>query len=252
MWSNLWAWVKKWFFPTSDDATPPKPELVTEPKKPQTPPPIFPQGLPNPWKPYQLIINNPSAHYSSLIRTAKLIDRNQLALSTCKHLIKLRATYDAIEKEFGVPWWMVAVLHYRESNCNMLACLSNGEQIIGTGRTTKLVPRGKGPYATFAFSAKDALEAQGAFKIKSWDIETSCHFMEAWNGFGYQKKGLNSPYLWSFTNHESRGMYVADGQFDLAKTDPRPGTVALILGLLQLGVEMKPITIISPEMPKES
>jgi lysozyme family protein len=38
--------------------------------------------------------------------------------------------------------------------------------------------------------------------------------LEAYNGFGYRRKGVPSPYLWSFCNLYERGKYVADGQYD--------------------------------------
>ena len=35
---------------------------------------------------------------------------------------------------------------------------------------------------------------------------------EAYNGFGSRRQGINTPYLWAFSNHYTKGKYVADGK----------------------------------------
>ena len=51
-------------------------------------------------------------------------------------------------------------------------------------------------------------------------FDQTLYELERYNGFGYRDRRpqVLSPYLWSFSNHYSRGKYVADGRF----SDPSP------------------------------
>ena len=62
-----------------------------------------------------------------------------------------------------------------------------------------------------------------------WTIETELKFVEAFNGFGYRKKRLLSPYVWAATTkHTERGKYVADGKFDPNAVEKQLGAVAIL------------------------
>lgn len=143
-----------------------------------------------------------------------------------------KAPYQAVQDEIGVPWQMVAVIHVREAGETDIGqwkrCLHNGERIIGTGRKTKLVPAGRGPFSTWHAAAIDALKQKGFDKIKSWPVSRVLWGLEPYNGYGYRNKGLNSPYLWASTNHQQRGKYVADGVFDPSVMDTQIGCAALL------------------------
>jgi lysozyme family protein len=52
--------------------------------------------------------------------------------------------------------------------------------------------------------------------------------MEQFNGFGYRVKGINSPYLWSFSNHYSKGKFTRDGFFDPNAVSKQIGAAVLL------------------------
>jgi lysozyme family protein len=157
------------------------------------------------------------------------------AEAIARKMIAARVRYAAIENKCGVPWFMVAVIHMREASMNFACVLHNGEKIIGTGKKTRLVPAGRGPFATWEEAALDALTMppHSLHRIANWSLERMLYEIEKYNGFGYLGK-CNSPYLWSWTNEYSGGKYVADHVFSKTAVDPQPGCVALLKALAAL------------------
>jgi lysozyme family protein len=162
-------------------------------------------------------------------------ERKAQAEAIARNMIAVRARYATIEKKCGVPWFMVAVIHMREASMNFSCVLHNGEKIIGMGRKTRLVPAGRGPFATWEEAALDALTMppHALHRIVNWSLERMLYEIEKYNGFGYLGK-CNSPYLWSWTSQYSGGKYVRDHVFDPHAIDPQPGCVALLKALAAL------------------
>ncbi len=165
-----------------------------------------------------------------------------------KKIIANRARYDAVEKITGAPWWWTGPTHYREANLNFKGCLANGELIVGTGRRTRLVPAGRGPYATFEESCVDAIKYEGLFGLKSWTPAFACWASEKFNGFGYVKRGINSPYVWAGTSLQQRGKFVADGRFDPSALDTQLGVAAIMKAIFELEPSAEPKTSV-PAIP---
>lgn len=133
-----------------------------------------------------------------------------------------------------VPWFVIGCIHAMESGCDFAGVLHNGEKIIGTGRKTRLVPAGRGPFTTWESAAVDAILSQ--WRPKKWTLGDCLEFMERWNGLGYRKRGVNSPYLWSMTTAYTAGRYVADGKFDPKSVSKQVGAAAIMKSLEALGV----------------
>lgn len=159
-----------------------------------------------------------------------------------KKIIANRARYEAVEKATGAPWWWVAAIHYREASLNFKGCLANGELIVGTGRKTRIVPAGRGPYDTFEESCVDAIRYEGLFGLKSWMPAFACWAAEKLNGFGYVKMGVNSPYVWAGTSLQQRGLFVADGKPDRNAWDSRLGVAAIMKAIFELDPAAEPKT----------
>lgn len=144
-----------------------------------------------------------------------------------------RARYEAVAKATGVPWDVIGVIHYRESSLDFRGVLHNGQKIIGTGKKTTLVPKGRGPFSTWEEAAIDALMNAGP-KIgqnKDWSIAGTLDALERYNGLGYRSRGLPSPYLWAGTDQYVKGKFVADGKFDPNHVDQQLGVAALLMKL---------------------
>lgn len=148
-----------------------------------------------------------------------------------------RDTYLEVAKRSGIPWFTIAAIHFRESDQNFKCHLHNGDSL--TSRTIH-VPRnrplnGQPPF-TWQESACDALSE--VWTPDAWDIAGCLEFMERYNGLGYQKHGINSPYVWDYTNAYDSGLFITDGKFDPDKKESRPGCVSILKTLTAKGVAL--------------
>jgi len=174
------------------------------------------------------------AGYLNLWAGMSILPGRRLALNTVvSKLIAGRARYEAVEAEAGVPWWFIAIAHMRESSCNFATYLGNGEPL---SRKTRLVPAGRGPFSTWEEGAIDALRLQDYAGLTDWDLATALFRFEAYNGWGYFYKGVNSPYVWGWTNEQQPGKYVRDGVWSSTAIDPQPGCAAMLKGLIDAGL----------------
>lgn len=153
--------------------------------------------------------------------------------STVGAIFANKHRYEDVSKLTGVPWYVIASIHYRESSLNFKRHLHNGDPL--TARTTH-VPAGR-PFAgnpPFAWeeSAVDALTMRGLNKPRIWSTPEMLKQLEGFNGLGYQKRGINTPYLWAGTNHYTAGKYIADGKFDATVKDKQLGCAVIIKELL--------------------
>lgn len=148
--------------------------------------------------------------------------------------------YKAVSSATGVPWYVIAAIHFKEASCDFRAVLHNGQRIIGTGKKTTIVPIGKGPFSTWEEAAIDAIKHDGLNKVTDWSIENILKQLEAYNGLGYLKyrPEENSPYLWARTSiNDDFGKYVADGKFDpKAPTNKTTGAAAILKEFERMGL----------------
>lgn len=150
-----------------------------------------------------------------------------------------KATYADTSKELGtMPWWFLAIISNMESSQSFKGHLHNGDPL--TART-KNVPAGRplrgNPPFTWKESALDAMAMKGFHLVNDWSIENVGYMLERYNGWGYVSRGLNSPYLWSYTNHWTKGKYVSDGKFDPEAGSDQCGAMPLLRRILELSGE---------------
>lgn len=162
------------------------------------------------------------------------LDSNRITeiKKVCGSFYKNQERYMVVSSACGVPEKLIFALHYRESSLSFAGVLHNGENILGTGRKTSLVPRGRGPFATWGEAAIDALLLKKSIFPSEWTFETMCEFAERFNGLGYRKRGELSPYVWAGTSkHDETGKYVSDGKYSSTAIEKQLGIAALLLGL---------------------
>lgn len=153
-----------------------------------------------------------------------------------KIVAKIKANqsrYERVSEVTKVPWYVIAVIHYRESTNSFSRHLHNGDPL--TARTTHVPagrPKGGKPPFTWEESAVDALTMQGLNKVTDWSIDNMLNLLEKYNGLGYKKKGLPSPYLWSWSSIYKSGKYVADGKFDPNVVDVQCGVAPILKYLI--------------------
>jgi lysozyme family protein len=147
-----------------------------------------------------------------------------------------QGAYELLVKYFNpaLPWYVVGLIHMMECSCDFDCHLHNGDSL--RVRTTH-EPKGR-PFAQpiaghskpyqWQESARDALQMKGYDKMIIWDIPHILQRLERYNGLGYQKKGINTPYLFSGTNHYTKGKFVADGKFDANAVSKQVGAAAIL------------------------
>lgn len=135
----------------------------------------------------------------------KLSVVDQMARQALSH----KATYLAVEKTTGVPWFLVAGLHMRESTFDFETQLAQGDPL---DEVSTHVPKGRGPFPDWQSGARDALVTlKHLDRVKVWTVEVACSKTEEYNGPGYRNHGVPSAYLWSFSTIYRGGKYVHDG-----------------------------------------
>lgn len=186
--------------------------------------------------------------YLTLYSTAKLTT-DPLKLkeldSICKVALTHESLYRAVQLMVKVPWPIIAAIHYRESDQDFTKHLHNGDPL--SARTVH-VPAGRPiegePPFTWPESAADALNM--AIRPKSWEIASCLDFMERYNGTGYQKHSVNTPYLWDYTDKYLSGLYTNDGIYDASVKESRPGAVSILKSLEAKGVSLDFSALSSP------
>lgn len=119
--------------------------------------------------------------------------------------------YRAVESATKVPWKVVAVIHWRESSLNFSTYLGNGQKL---NQVTTIVPKGRGPFSSFSEGCIDALTLEGYAGKLDWSLATTLKRLEMFNGGGYLKRGMVSPYLFACSNMSPhKGYYIEDGKF---------------------------------------
>jgi lysozyme family protein len=162
--------------------------------------------------------------------------------------------YKKVMQRTGVPWPIVGIIHSLEADCNLKLHLHNGNPLTARTRDE---PSGRPPTGAPPFdwvdSAVDALTMPNHFldTVRSWPVERIAYELEKYNGFGYrlQNTGVNTPYLWSFTNQYTKGKFIADHVFNPNKKSDQAGAMALLKVLMDAGISIEggAIGVVAPE-----
>jgi lysozyme family protein len=175
--------------------------------------------------------------YANLWAKARVTPARRGALNAIiERLSANRERYQAVSDSVGgrIPWWWIAITHNLEAGGRFDRHLHNGDPLTNwTRRVPVNRPLGGKPPFTWEFSAADALRMHGLDKIVEWSIPRALYEFERFNGFGYVKQRINSPYVWSFTNLYTRGKYVADHQFDASAVSQQAGAAAIMKVMLE-------------------
>lgn len=160
----------------------------------------------------QAIIRKEKLHYVQAI--AKKIEAN-------------RSRYDSVSAQTRVPWDVIGGLHYRESDLDFRTHLHNGDSLAyKTRHVPKNRPPGNPPF-TWEYSAIDALKFDHLDREQWKTISQRLNNVEAFNGTGYYRYNVPSPYLYSMTTIYSRGKFIADGHYSSTAIDQQAGIAAI-------------------------
>lgn len=133
-----------------------------------------------------------------------------------------------------IPWPVIASIHALEAGLDFSKNLHNGQD---WDQKTTWVPKGRGPFNSWEEAALDAFGLKKDKFPDDWTISKTLDFLERYNGLGYRKyrPNVNSPYLWSGTNHYTKGKYVSDGKFDKNAVSKQLGAVLILKSLYYNG-----------------
>ena len=150
-----------------------------------------------------------------------------------KRLRQGEPSYRQIEGELGIAWPFVGVIHAMECGFNFYGHLHNGDPL--TARTAH-VPKGRpasaAPPYTWLQSALDALRLKKLDEVTDWSVPHMLFLLEGYNGFGYRRRGVPTPYLWSFSNLYESGKFVLDGKFDPQAVSKQCGAALMLKAVL--------------------
>jgi lysozyme family protein len=179
-----------------------------------------------------------TAEYQKLFDTCQVRPEKQAEVNAlAAKIVQNAARYQAVGNPLSVPWQFIGVVHTMEASQRFDRHLHNGDPL--TARTVQ-VPAGRpltgNPPFTWEESATDALTLQGVNRVTDWTLPGILYQLEKYNGFGYRTRHpeVLTPYLWSATNHYSKGKYVADGKFDPDAVSKQDGAAVILQQVLQL------------------
>lgn len=156
-----------------------------------------------------------------------------------KRLRQGEASYRQVERELGIAWPFVGVIHGMECGFNFYGHLHNGDPL---GARTVHVPKGRPapaePPYTWLQSALDALRLKKLDQVTDWSVPHMLYLLEGYNGFGYRRRGVPTPYLWSFSNIYESGKFVLDGKFDPNAVSKQCGAALMLKAVLSAGVRV--------------
>jgi lysozyme family protein len=178
------------------------------------------------------------SEYAALFESAALrADHAETIDWHHKMLLEARPRYEKLGSEVAVPWYFIGMIHGLEASFNFRAHLHNGD--FPLTKRTRQVPAGRPliwlPPSDWESSAKDALKLLGFTNQSDWSLERTLYRLEAYNGFGYRRVRVATPYLWSFSSHYEKGKFVADGRWNPIARSHQCGAATVLKALVSAG-----------------
>jgi lysozyme family protein len=184
--------------------------------------------------------------------------RTAQASSVARRLIAAKARYQTVEGKTGVPWFVIGVIHERESSQDWTTHLGQGDPL---NKVTVHVPAGRGPFFgpdAWERGAVDALADCAPYLTRktNWhtpeDVLTN---LEAYNGLKYAGGDRPSPYVWSGTSiydppSGPGGKVVRDHGPIEDVVDKQLGCAAMLMAMMALDPSIsfgKPLQVEAPK-----
>lgn len=185
-----------------------------------------------------------AAQYQRLFDTCIInLDKLSLIKPIVGKILKGKDRYEALANRINIPWHFIGITHSLEANNDFDKHLHNGDPL--SARTVKEPtgrPRIWDPPTDWESSAIDALSSF-ANKI-DWSVPAMLYRIEGYNGYGYHRSdiNINSPYLWSFSNHYTKGKFVEDHKFSSTAVSKQCGAAILLRRLTE--TQIAPVEIV--------
>lgn len=156
-----------------------------------------------------------------------------------RRIMRHKGRYVAVDRQTGVPWYVIAVLHNMESGGSFRHHLHEGSPL---SRRTRWVPKGRpktgNPPFSWEYSAKDALLYDNMGKKRWAYLFDTLWAIECYNGTGYWRyyRSVPTQYLYAKTSIERPGKYVADRKWSSTARSKQVGCAAVFKRMEARGV----------------
>jgi len=171
-------------------------------------------------------------------------------------LVANKRRYEAVADRFnaiGIPWYLIGILHMRESTYNFSKHLHNGDPLTGK---TYSVPAGRPLFPPAAGLGRPYSWEESAFdaislmlqESPSWrnyqqdgSVPSLLNKMETFNGAYYRRilVPIPSPYLWSDSTIQQPGKFIGDGTYSARTVDQQVGGATLLKYFLEQEAKKK-------------
>lgn len=172
------------------------------------------------------------AEYLRLYETCRIRPRHADTIAWYVNRIREgQARYEVLGRDLNIPWKFIAITHSLEASNDFTKHLHNGDPL--SARTVR-VPAGRlpgvNPPYSFTQSAHDAMKMKDYHRQTDWTIEAMLYRWEKYNGWGYRRPSIAipTPYLWSFSEHYTKGKFVRDGVYDPNAVSGQAGAAVLL------------------------
>lgn len=174
------------------------------------------------------------SEYESLFNSLSVRKEGEVELLRIQTDIeKNKQRYTEVEKKTGVPWQVIAVLHYEEGALDFNTHLHNGDPLSErTVNPPSKRPRAGNPPFAWEDSAIDCLEYEDLKNWYDWSLAGILYKLEGFNGWSYRLHGINSPYLWAGSTHYTAGKVMADGTWSDSAVSKQLGAAVVLKALL--------------------
>ncbi|MEO5684691.1 MAG: hypothetical protein ABIQ88_18765 [Chitinophagaceae bacterium] len=187
------------------------------------------------------------AEYQRLFDTCVInLDKLAEINTTFNKITASRSRYETVGNQLNIPWYFIGITHNLEGGSNFKMHLHNGDPL--TERTVQ-IPRGRPstgkPPFEWEASATDALTLKSLDRWTDWSVPGILFKLEGYNGYGYHQPAIsiNSPYLWSYSNHYAKGKFVKDKVYSPTAVSRQCGAAIL----LRRFIETQAATVIIPD-----
>ncbi|CAN5633962.1 hypothetical protein BH10BAC3_BH10BAC3_12710 [soil metagenome] len=177
-----------------------------------------------------------------------------------------KVRYENVAKSTGIPWYFIGILHYMESggkfNVNMEdgKPLANLKPSMENGKTVFILTQSKSPRkskttkapntpdssvaqktpVTWEESTAQYLNLSWLSKWYDWSIPGVLYCFEKFNGFGYRKNGIFSPYVWGGSNIYRKGQFTSGANYDPNLVSPLIGAGVILKVMDEKGLLSAP------------
>lgn len=180
------------------------------------------------------------ADYEKLFNSCEIREKNRVDVGWYASKLadeRYQKQWVQVAQEVCCPWYFVAICHAMEASFDFRAHLHNGDPL---SEKTVQVPAKRppkwNPPSDWVSSAVDALTFDKFADQQDWSLARTLYRWESYNGFRSRRNGINTPYLWSFSNHYSKGKFVADGVWDPNAVSKQCGGAVMLKAIVEKGI----------------